>query len=362
MDDYLFTQNDCPCSSDGCTSPSGFLKKDNHLSEFSTELDKSQARWNLGIPDSWTLKWGNIKGFIELQKDLIDLVEGSDSQLKEDLLEQINIINIELQRQISALATKHNEEVEEINTKIEQTIESFSQQLQELKELVDTKMDASMYDTLVNPENHPYTTEEVPEITNVKQALNKLLYIPLQITSFTVTPNEAETGDTVSSLLYKWTYNKSLIKSQSLDSQSISTSERTKTISGTFKNTTTKTLSASDGTQTKTQNATITFKDGKYYGVSTSDPNSSSIVSSFTRDLNLSKNSTFTVTAGSGQYIYLLVPESLKDIKFYVGGFEGGFTIVNNNFQFTRYSGTTVKCILFKSDNPNLGKTTITIK
>lgn len=341
MDDYLFTQNDCPCSSDGCTSPSGFLKKDNHLSEFSTELDKSQARWNLGIPDSWTLKWGNIKGFIELQKDLIDLIEGSDSQLKEDLLEQMNIINIELQRQISALATKHYEEVEELR---------------------DTKMDASMYDTLVNPENHPYTTEEVPEITNVKQALNKLLYVPLQITSFTVTPNEAETGDTISSLVYKWTYNKSLIKSQSLDSQSISTSERTKTISGTFKNTTTKTLSASDGTQTKTQNATITFKDGKYYGVSTSDPDSSSIVSSFTRDLNLGKNSTFTVTAGSGQYIYLLVPESLKDIKFYVGGFEGGFTIVNDNFQFTRYSGTTVKCILFKSDNPNLGKTTITIK
>lgn len=53
-----------------CPSPTGFFKVDNLLSEIWTEAQKSIARKNLGIADDSSLFWGNIKGYIENQKDI----------------------------------------------------------------------------------------------------------------------------------------------------------------------------------------------------------------------------------------------------------------------------------------------------
>lgn len=232
-------------------------------------------------------------------------------------------------------------------------IEGDVKQQKDLMDLLESLRDSS---------KHYYTSVDRPEITNVKQALDTLLYIPLSINYFTVTPSEAEIGETITNLIYNWKYNKTSITSQKFDNEQIDLSIRTKTLSGTFTNNISKQLEVSDGTNTISKVASTTFKEGRYYGVSTSDPNSETIVSTFTRNLNLNKGGSFTVNAQEGEYIYLLVPESLKDIEFVVGGFSGGFSIVNDNYQFTRYEGTTVKCVLFKSDNPNLGNTTITIR
>lgn len=51
-----------------------FLQYRNYLGEFKTEIDKARVRYNLGIPDSLSFKWGNIGGTIENQVDLIQLV------------------------------------------------------------------------------------------------------------------------------------------------------------------------------------------------------------------------------------------------------------------------------------------------
>ena len=48
------------------------LLRSNYFAEFRTEADKAKARRNLGINEENDLFWGNIQGFIELQKDLID--------------------------------------------------------------------------------------------------------------------------------------------------------------------------------------------------------------------------------------------------------------------------------------------------
>ena len=58
------------------TSPSerpkfDFLQTSNYLSEFKSEVDKARVRENLGIPDEYTLYWGNLKGNIANQEDLI---------------------------------------------------------------------------------------------------------------------------------------------------------------------------------------------------------------------------------------------------------------------------------------------------
>ena len=53
-----------------CPSPTGFFKVDNLLGEILTEAQKTIARKNLGIADDSSLFWGNIKGYIENQKDI----------------------------------------------------------------------------------------------------------------------------------------------------------------------------------------------------------------------------------------------------------------------------------------------------
>jgi hypothetical protein len=41
-----------------------FLLTGNYLSEYASEVDKARVRQNLGIPDEFTLYWGNIRGNI----------------------------------------------------------------------------------------------------------------------------------------------------------------------------------------------------------------------------------------------------------------------------------------------------------
>ena len=54
-----------------------FLQYRNYLGEYKTEIDKARVRYNLGIPDSLSFKWGNIGGTIENQADLMQLVRQS---------------------------------------------------------------------------------------------------------------------------------------------------------------------------------------------------------------------------------------------------------------------------------------------
>ena len=51
------------------------LLRSNYFAEFRTEADKAKARRNLGINEENDLFWGNIQGFIELQKDLVDYIQ-----------------------------------------------------------------------------------------------------------------------------------------------------------------------------------------------------------------------------------------------------------------------------------------------
>lgn len=51
-----------------------YLLRENFLNEFRSEVDKAKVRSHLGIPDEFDLSWGNIRGTIENQKDLINLI------------------------------------------------------------------------------------------------------------------------------------------------------------------------------------------------------------------------------------------------------------------------------------------------
>lgn len=294
MSSYMIVDSN-ECSNNSCSSPQGYFQIKNLFNELKTEVDKANARHNLGIGDTWNIKWGNITGYIEKQTDLTQYLDTFITELRD----------------------------------------------------------------LVNPFNQPYTNSDNPSISTVGEALDQLLYKELTIQS-TVTPNIAEIGETVPEVKFSWKYNKNVTQ-QSLDGTDIGLNIREVALQD-VTSTTSKSLQAFDGKNTKKVLMSITFKLASYYGVSESTPtNSEEIISRFTRDLNFYKGSSVTITAQDNQYIYLMLPKSMGQVQFYVGGFEGGFQIVNPNFQFTK-NGVTNSYILYKSDNPGLGTTTINTK
>ena len=60
-----------------CPSPTGFFKVDNLFAELLTEYQKRMARTNLGIPQDNSLFWGNIKGYLDDQKDIKSYINSS---------------------------------------------------------------------------------------------------------------------------------------------------------------------------------------------------------------------------------------------------------------------------------------------
>ena len=294
MSSYMIVDSN-ECSNNSCSSPQGYFQIKNLFNELKTEVDKANARQNLGIGDTCNIKWGNITGFIEKQTDLTQYLDNFIIELRD----------------------------------------------------------------LVNPFNQSYTNSDNPSISTVGEALDQLLYKELTIQS-TVTPNIAEIGETVPEVKFSWKYNKNVTQ-QSFDGTDIGLDIREVALQD-VTSTTSKSLQAFDGKNTKKVLMSITFKLASYYGVSESTPtNSEEIISRFTRDLNFYKGSSVTITAQDNQYIYLMLPKSMGQVQFYVGGFEGGFQIVNPNFQFTK-NGVTNSYILYKSDNPGLGTTTINTK
>lgn len=67
------------------------LLKDKYLGEYRSDVEKAKVRRNLGIPDENSMRWGNIEGFIEEQKDLVKYIE-SKWEYKNEISE--DIINI----------------------------------------------------------------------------------------------------------------------------------------------------------------------------------------------------------------------------------------------------------------------------
>ena len=294
MSSYMIVDSN-ECSNNSCSSQQGYFQIKNLFSELKTEVDKANARQNLGIGDAWNIKWGNITGYIEKQTDLTQYLDTFVTELRD----------------------------------------------------------------LVNPFNQPYTNSDNPSISTVGEALDQLLYKELTIKS-KVTPSIAERGEIIPEVEFSWEYNKNTI-SQKLDNIDISPDTRSITLSN-VRQTISKSLWATDGKSTKTTTMAIQFKLASYYGVSNKTTlTSDDIINSFTRDLNFQKGSSVTITAQDNQYIYFMLPKSMGQVQFYVGGFEGGFQVVDSNFQFTK-NGTTNSYILYRSDNLGLGTTTINIK
>lgn len=112
---------------------------------------------------------------------------------------------------------------------------------------------------------------------------------------------------------------------------------------------------------TVTRSVSVQFLNGVYYGA-TSLPGTldSSFILSLSRNLSASRIASFTVNAAAGQYIWYALPVSIGKCAFKVGGFDGGFTLVDT-IAFTNASGHTENYYVYRSDNAGLGSTTVSV-
>lgn len=191
------------------------------------------------------------------------------------------------------------------------------------------------------------------------QMLDELLYKAISITSFSLSKTTAELGEVIKNLKATWAYNKAPI-SQTFSGITLDTSIRSYDILDEITANKSFSLSATDGKTTANKTANINFYNGRYYGVSSIETYDSDFIMQLNKTLANSRACNFTVNCGPGQFIFFAIPTRFGNAKFTVGGFEGGFTKAAT-FNFTNKYGYVESYDVYKSENSNLGNTTVTV-
>lgn len=195
------------------------------------------------------------------------------------------------------------------------------------------------------------------------------LYKAIQITSFTG-GTTVELGSTVDNVNLAWSYSKEPATLQ-LDKVDVA---KTNGVFNKGQNLTnlgltankTWTLTATDARNaSSTKTTSVLFKLKRYWGIG-KPANADAITNEFVLGLEgneLSDNrvNNFTVTAADGNFIFYAIPASYGTPVFYVGGFEGGFSLVKT-FDFTNASGHVESYNVYQSTNADLGQTTVNVK
>ena len=200
------------------------------------------------------------------------------------------------------------------------------------------------------------------ELEQMKKDIGDLLYKPITINSFGNNVNTVEMGATVTDITFNWTLSKTP-KKLMFDAEELTVTDKTKVLNGqSIKANKSFTLKATDERDhTVSKSTGITFLNGIYYGVAVGESEiNDDFLKKLTKKLQGAKATTFTVNAGAGQHIFYAVPSRYGACGFNVGGFDGGFTKVST-FNFTNASGYAENYDVYKSDNANLGNTTVKV-
>lgn len=194
-------------------------------------------------------------------------------------------------------------------------------------------------------------------VSELKEDLDSLLadvnaLHPLTITAFSVSPSLAEKGSTVSAQSFSYSVNRA---GAAVTLEGAEVSGGTASRADVLTEDRLYTLRAVLGNAVQNKTAKISFVAPVYYGVGVEFE-----ISAMTCKLQTSRSMSFTVSAGSGQYILLALPVALGVPTFKVGGFEGGFELVDTR-ELTNASGHTESYRLYRSTNAGLGSTTVSV-
>lgn len=200
---------------------------------------------------------------------------------------------------------------------------------------------------------------------NVADALDSLLYKAIAFTGMSCSVGTQEIGSTVTAAKLTWSFNKTP-KTLKFEGEEIDPSTTSKELTGltVTANKSWTVVATDEKNASATRSAGVSFAHKRYWGVS-AESDAANIDSAFVlglsgKELSSSRGKTFTVNAGDGEYIYYVFPASWGTPTFKVGGFEGGFALVKT-FDFTNASGNTTSFVVWRSDNPSLGNTTVAV-
>lgn len=259
---------------------------------------------------------------------------------------------------ISELTSDNNDSFTQKIEELKAADDSFTQQIEELKAADDIF-------TQQIEELTSRASDTDSDITDIEQRLADLEYVPIAITSFSSSVGTVEIGSVVNDVVLKWALNKTPA-TLTLDGAELDVDLRTMTLSDLAMTTTSTkkgwTIKATDERNaTSSKSVSVTFMNGVYYGVAGDvEKYDSAFILALTKNLQSSRAKTFTVTAGEEQYIYYCVPTKYGACNFNVGGFDGGFALIDT-ISFTNALGHTEDYYIYKSDNVNLGTTTVKV-
>ena len=187
------------------------------------------------------------------------------------------------------------------------------------------------------------------------------------INSFSHDAGTREMGSTITSINLNWSLNRKPV-TQTLNGEELGVDVRKQYVDGLNVTMDRNTWPSWKLTVTDTRNKVVsgtvsgfTFLNGVYWGVAAQpEAINSQFVLGLTKKLSSSKVSSFTVNAGAGQHIWYCLPVRLGTCTFKVGGFEGGFTLVDTiSFTNDTEGKYTERYYIYRSDESNLGSTTV---
>lgn len=198
---------------------------------------------------------------------------------------------------------------------------------------------------------------------DIQKLREDLEYVPIDITSISSTVTKAEMGSVVNNVTISWVVNKTP-KEQTLNGSEVAVNLRSVALTeqGITANKTFTVKVTDERNATDTASASISFLNGVYYGAaSTPETVDSAFVLSLTKkELSNTKGRTINVNATEGENIWYALPTRLGACNFSVGGFSGGFDLVDT-IQFTNASGYTESYYIYASAKTGLGETKVVV-
>lgn len=311
--EHICVKEDCDVSKYyGCANGNDGFQKENLFSELTDEYQRTIARINLGIADEYALKWGNIKGNLSNQKDLYTFVTDS-------------------------IAFDINKVIDEINLKLAQWACEIEIRLNNKADIYSPNFTGSPTTTL------PTMTDNSDRIASTAWVNAKIAVASIDdnVKAISLEPEYMCYGDDPTDVKVTWEYHKDVVE-QSINDISLKPDVREYIFSG-MTTSMVVTLKYKYEDTSATRVVTFDIKYPNYYGTSPD----------YTK-LDKTIDNVFTVTAGTNDYIYVMIPNgsnSVLGVSSIIGGFNRlGTQEIFGNLYY-----------VFKSANAGLGETTVEI-
>ena len=311
LEDHIYVKDSCDASNNyGDTSEQGAFLKENLFSELTDEYQREIARQNLGIATEYALIWGNIKGNLLNQKDLIKFTQDGTIDGFNKIIEEINL-------KLSQWGYDINQSLE---SKVPKDSPSFTG--------IPTVPTPSLTDNSLTIPN-----------TNWVQTLLDATKLDSNLQYYTISKESASIEEIPLTITLNWEYlNK--VEKQWLNDKELDIDLRTFTIDNIMQNQAFVLKWQYNGViESKTLQVQIITPF--YFGTSANYEQCSNTIKKI-----------LTVNAEEQDYIYIFIPR-INHITMSVNGIEGGF----RNIGYKNIHN--IKYYVYKSDNKNLGLTQV---